>query len=89
MPLHMTRLVGSRALLLNKIVEIIASKVSLFIPEITSNDGVAGIQEDPRGRDDQQEIVLRLCVDKPWMVLNLVMMMKMILCDKEDNEAPP
>ena len=66
MPLQMTRLVGSRALLLITVVEIIASEVLSFIPEIASYDGVAGVQEDPRSRDDQQKIVLCLCVDKPW-----------------------
>ena len=39
--------------------------VSYYIPEIASYDGVAGIQEDPRSRDDEQKIVLCFCVDKP------------------------
>ena len=38
----------------------------MYIPEIASYNGVAGIQEDPRSRDDQQEIVFCFSVDKPW-----------------------
>ena len=63
-PLQMTRLVGSRALLLkNNVWD--NCLVSLYTPEIASYNGVAGVQEDSRSRDDKQEIVLCFCVDKP------------------------
>ena len=45
---------------------------SLSSPEIAGNDGVARVQEDPGGGDDQQEIMLSLRMDKPLMVMVMV-----------------
>ena len=72
-PLQMTRLDGSRALLLKKKERAGWRKKiptnSLVSPEIAGNDGVARVQEDPGGGDDEQEIVLGLRMDKPLMVM--------------------
>ena len=70
----MTRLDGSRALLLKKKERAgwrkkIPTPLSLSSPEIAGNDGVARVQEDPGGGDDQQEIMLGLRMDKPLMVM--------------------
>ena len=76
-PLQMTRLDGSRALLLKTKDRAgwrknIPTPLSLSSPEIAGNDGVARVQEDPGGGDDEQQIMLSLRMDKPLMVMVMV-----------------